>query len=292
MTASWFWSSRFHARADPCSAPVPFYILRAMRRCVLPFVVVWLFFAGAPAADILAGPLEPGGTAEIVEVIDGDTVVLEDGREVRLVGIQAPKLPLGRPGFETWPLAEDAKRTLEEIALGRTVELRYGGRRMDRHGRALAHLYDSADGTWIQGEMLRRGMARVYSFPDNRALVEEMLTREREARGAGRGIWAHPFYRILTPEETGGAIDSFQLVEGRVLEAAIVRGRGYLNFGEDWQSDFTVFIDPESRRRFEAAGIDIESLEGARLRVRGWLKSFNGPEIEVTHPEQIELLER
>lgn len=269
-----------------------------MSRRLLPFAVIWAIFIVAPftvipiAISRAAEPLESGGLARVVAVIDGDTVALQDGREVRLVGIQAPKLPLGRPGFRTWPLADAAKRTLEELALGRTVELRYGGRRMDRHGRALAHLYDTADGTWIQGEMLRRGMARVYSFPDNRALVAAMLDIERAARAAGRGIWSRPFYRILAPEEAGAAVGSFQLVEGTIREAAIVRGRGYLNFGEDWESDFTLYIAPESRRRFEAAGIDIDALDGRRVRARGWIESFNGPEIEVTHPEQLELLER
>lgn len=258
-----------------------------MYRPVALFIVLSALFVASTAAVAL----EPGGTSRVIEVIDGDTVRLEDGREVRLVGIQAPKLPLGRPGFQTWPLADAAKRTLEGLALDRTVALEFGGRRMDRHGRVLAHLYDTADDRWIQGAMLAQGLARVYSFPDNRALVPEMLALEREARDAGRGIWSDPFYDILTPDETEGAIDSFQLVEGRILDAAIVRGRGYLNFGEDHRTDFTLYIDPESRRRFEAADIDIEALSGARVRVRGWLKSYNGPEIELTHPEQLELLE-
>ncbi len=262
-----------------------------MCRSVALFIVLSALFVASTATVALEPvALETGGASRVVEVIDGDTVLLEDGREVRLVGIQAPKLPLGRPGFKTWPLADAAKRALEDLALGRTVRLAFGGRQMDRHGRALAHLYDTVDDRWIQEAMLARGLARVYSFPDNRAMVSEMLALEREARDAGRGIWSDPFYEILTPEEAADAIDSFQLVEGRVLEAAIVRGRGYLNFGEDHRADFTLYIDPESRRRFEAAGIDIESLSGMQIRVRGWLKSYNGPEIELTHPEQLELL--
>ena len=73
--------------------------------------------------------------------------------------------------------------------------------------------------------------------------------------------------------------------------AAVVRGRGYLNFGDDWREDFTVSIGPRDRRRFETAGIDIEDYEGRLVRVRGWVDSFNGPMIEATHPEQIEVLE-
>jgi micrococcal nuclease len=73
---------------------------------VLRFLALVLGLAiSPPAAGALELPAElaPGGGGRVVEVIDGDTVVLGDGREVRLVGIQAPKLPLGRAGFPTWP---------------------------------------------------------------------------------------------------------------------------------------------------------------------------------------------
>lgn len=243
----------------------------------------------APAAAEVPAPLEPGGRQPVGEIVDGDTLVLADGRRVRLVGLQAPKLPLGRADFPDWPLAEEAKDALAGLTLGHELELGYGGRQTDRHGRQLAHLYRE-DGLWVQGEMLRLGLARVYSFADNRALVPEMLAIEREARAKGRGIWADPYYRVLAPEETGAAIDTFQLVEGVALDAAVVSGRGFLNFGPDRLTDFTLTIDPESRRRFAAAGIAIEDYSGHRVRARGWLQSYHGPMIEVTHPEQIEVL--
>jgi endonuclease YncB( thermonuclease family) len=254
--------------------------------------------APAGPAAALADGLEPGGHAAVVEVVDGDTLVLDDGREVRLVGIQAPKLPLGRPGFVAWPLAEAARDALAELATGRSVSLGYGGSQIDRHGRALAHLHvmdGPQAGLWLQGEMLARGLARVYSFADNRALVAEMLALEQAARQARRGIWTDPWYRMLTPgdleRELFPVLGSFQIVEGRVLDAAVVRKRGYLNFGEDWKTDFTVAIDPAALRLFEASGLDLDAYQGRRIRVRGWIKSFNGPMIEATHPEQIEVLE-
>jgi hypothetical protein len=132
--------------------------------------------------------------------------------------------------------------------------------------------------------------ARVFSVADNRALVGDMLTLEAEARAAGRGLWADPFYRVRSADDAAGAIDSFQLVEGRVGRVATVRGLTYVDFGADWRSDFTLTIDARARRLFVAAGLAPDSLAGHRVRVRGWLKSRNGPLIDVTHPEQIELL--
>ncbi len=259
---------------------------------LLGFVLV-IGWAGAAAA---AGVGSAGGSAEasalVAEVVDGDTVMLDSGAEVRLVGIQAPKLPLGRPNFPAWPLADRAKAVLEELSLGRRVTLSYGGLRVDRYGRRLAHLHRD-DGLWLQGEMLRRGLARVYSFPDNRAVVAEMLALERAARARRRGIWDDPFYAERSAEPVHALpLESFELVVGRVVDVEVVRGRAYLNFGADWRSDFTVSAAPAVRRLFERDGRDLTALEGRTIRVRGWLTWRNGPMIELTHPEQIEVLDR
>jgi endonuclease YncB( thermonuclease family) len=246
--------------------------------------------AGAGPADELAR----GEAGRVVEIVDGDTAVLEGGLVIRLVGVQAPKLALGRH-FEDWPLAAEAREALAALVLDAEVTLYYGGRRRDRHERALAHLV-RGDRLWVQRAMLERGMARLYSFADNRALIAEMLAAERAARAAGRGIWGDSFYRVRAPEYLAGDVGSFQLVEGTIVAAARVRGRLYLNFGADWRDDFTVTVAPGERRAFErawaAAGLpEVSALAGRRVRVRGWIDEYNGPSIEASHPEQIEWLE-
>lgn len=254
-------------------------------------VLVALSFPAGSHGAAPAG-LADGGSAVVRAVIDGDTVLLdrtvEGADEVRLVGIQAPKLALGRAGFAEWPLAAEAKAGLERLAAGRQVRLLFGGRRIDRHGRLLAHL-ETADGTWLQGEMLGRGLARVYTFPDNRAAVAEMLDRERQARAGGRGIWRLGFYALRTPDQVRDSIGTFQLVEGTIADAAAVKGTVYLNFGADWRTDFTVAIDKQALRTFTAAGQDPRTWKGRRVLVRGWVSPRNGPMIEATHPEQIEI---
>jgi endonuclease YncB( thermonuclease family) len=240
----------------------------------------------------LDGParaLAEGGQAVVTGVVDGDTVQLADGREVRLVGIQAPKLPLGRKNLRKWPLADRARSALESLTLGRTVSLAYGGQRVDRHGRQLAHL-TLDDGSWVQYILLSQGLARVYSFPDNRALVAEMLAAERAAREVRAGIWDNAFYAVRSPFDVTRDIGTFQLVEGQVLDAARVRGTTYLNFGGDWRTDFTIVVRSGARAAFEDAGVDLLALEGRSVRIRGWLDERNGPMIAATHPEQIELL--
>ena len=138
-----------------------------------------------------------------------------------------------------------------------------------------------------------RGLARVYSLPDNRACTRQLLAREEEARGKRLGLWSSWAYRIedaLDRERLGRLIHSYQLVEGTVLDVGKGSGRLYLNFASDWRTDFTVSIERKDAASFASAGLDPAALAGKRLRVRGWLAWRNGPMIEATHPEQIELL--
>lgn len=252
---------------------------------------ILLLLALAVGRPMEARPDQPagGGQAVVSAVIDGDTVMLADGRQLRLAGIAAPKRPLDRADDQPWPLADAVRSALATLVLGRTVQLADGGLASDRYGRVVAQLR-TADGTWIEGELLRSGLARVCSTVDDRARVGEMLALEGEARAAGRGLWADSYYRIRSADEAGDAIGSFQLVEGTAARVTTIRGETYVEFGADWRSDFTVAIGAPARRLFAAAGLAPDSLKGRRIRVRGWLRSRYGPLIEATHPEQIELL--
>ena len=75
-----------------------------------------------------------------------------------------------------------------------------------------------------------------------------------------------------------------------MVDNAVVRGRGYLNFGADYRTDFTISIAPRDLKRFPAEDRLLNGYRGRLVRVRGWLEWRNGPMINVTHPEQIEVL--
>jgi micrococcal nuclease len=216
----------------------------------------------------------PAAGTEVAAVPDAGTVVLREGGSVQLAGI------------EPAPSAAAAK-ALAALALGQEVVVEPV--MTDRHRRLHAHLR-RADGLWIQGELLRRGLARVRTTPDDRAFAAEMLAIETEARSAGRGAWAHPSWTVRTPETAPRFVDSFQLVEARVIAAKRVRNQVFLNFGPDRKSDFTIRIGAAALKLWRAAGLDPLALEGVPVRVRGWLRSWDGPLIDVTHPEQVERL--
>lgn len=234
-----------------------------------------------------AGPPE----LRVAAVADGATLLLEDGRSLRLAGIEPAAPPMGAEPGEHWPLAEAAAKALAELTLGQRLTIQ-GEARTDRHGRLLAHVM-RGDGLWLQGELLARGLARVHTRPDARALAREMLAAEAGARAAERGIWRTRAYAVrpADPDALRRDRDSFQIVEGQVLRVTKAGGDAYLDFGEDWKADVTVHIGRAALREFVAAGIDPLSYEGRNVRVRGWVGLRAGPMIEATHPEQIERLD-
>jgi endonuclease YncB( thermonuclease family) len=245
--------------------------------------------AAVLAMVLLASPalgfcdLDPGEAGRVAGIVDGETLTLDTGLTVRLIGALAP------PGG-------GSQGALAEIAAGKPVRLFYGGRRRDRHGRALAHVFVTGEGRrlWVQGRLVETGLALVYSFADNRACVAELLAREAAARASRAGLWGSGAFAVadgLDLEALVAADHRFRIVEGTVHAAAEARGRVYLNFEADWRRDFTVSVAPRDRRAFDKQGVDLLALAGRRIRVRGWIVRRNGPMIEADHAEQIEVVE-
>lgn len=254
-------------------------------------VSVTTFFGGAVYA---CETLKPGPKGRVVEVTDGDTVLLDNGDKIRLIGMQAPKLPLGRVGFEKWPLADEAQAFLYDFAMGEDVRIYYGGARKDRHGRVLGHMFiDDDKNKWAQRAVIEAGLARVYSFSDNRHCLDELMVAERQARADRLNIWQHEYYKLRDahkPQQLEKRQGHYELVEGRIFGVGDTAHRVYLNFGRDWKTDFTAVIDRRAVKHFDEAGIDLNKLDDAFVRIRGWIDINDGPRIDVTHPEQIEIL--
>ncbi len=126
---------------------------------------------GPRAAAQVQGP-GPVQEAVVVHVADGDTVTLDTGQRVRLLGIDAPEME--KEGQPADFLAHKAKRVLAELVQGKRVHLEYDRLRYDRYGRTLAYLI-LPDGTNLSLEMVRQGLAHVYTIPPNLRFREELL---------------------------------------------------------------------------------------------------------------------
>jgi micrococcal nuclease len=129
-------------------------------------------------------------TAKVVEVVDGDTLLVLTGQEtraVRLIGIDAPER--SHPSRPKEFLAEEAAATLASLCEGKTVRMEPGDEDADRHGRLLRYVFlPPPDGRLLNREMVRQGYARVYrGFRSSREA--EFSEAEKEARREEKGIW-------------------------------------------------------------------------------------------------------
>ena len=249
------------------------------------------------AANAAAGPchLEPGPPRAVAKVLDGETLQLDDGSEVRLIGALAPRAFDAGVADADWPAERQARASLEALLAGQTVALaQVAGKRTDRYGRQLAQVLVLRDGTWswVQAAQVAVGQARAQALPDAPGCAAALLVHETAARAVLAGVWANPAYAVRDasrPRELLRLRNSYQLVEGVVTGVAEVRGRVYVNFGDDWRNDFTAGI---STTRGERDWLDaVRGLAGARVRVRGWIERSNGPFIAVADRSQLEVLD-
>ena len=252
---------------------------------------VWAAIRPLPGAALPActGPIE-ASRVRVERVEKNGALVLEDGRAVRLEGLA---LPAGNKDRAPAFLAQQAIDALSDLARGRVVTLSVFVPKEDRYGRLRAQVFfpDTSGEPWLQIAMLRRGFARVSIAPERRECASELYAAEAEARNEHAGIWVSSAYAVRTPDQLEGTLGTFQIVQGRVLSAAVKDGRAFLDFGNDWRKDFKVTISPNDLRRFRDTGVDPRSYEGLTLRVRGFVDQLGGPEIEVASPEAIEVIQ-
>ena len=231
-----------------------------------------------------AEPLPPG---RVDRVIDGRSFVLDDGREIRLAALEVP------PAGGDSPAAQAARTALASMLAGETVELRAGAMPPDRYGRTIAHAFIGAERRPVAHVVLSAGLARLGAEIGDPACAAELLSQERVARNARRGLWGEAQYGILDAVNLAGLVAGrgrFAIVEGKVLSVRESGGTIYVNFGRRWSQALTVTISKRQERIFSSAGREPKAFENRRLRVRGWIEVRNGPRIEASRPEQIELV--
>jgi endonuclease YncB( thermonuclease family) len=260
-------------------------------------VLSWVGDArGQPAAPADRCRFERVGEGVVGSVADGRAFALTDGREVRLDGIEVPFFP---PSGQDQPGAAKAARTaLAAMLIDKKIELRQRvAGATDRYGRLLAFVNPAGapPGRTANHDMLAAGYARVAGRVGDRACATELQAQERTARDAKLGLWAEPAYAVVQAGNGTELLDGrgrFTLAEGKVLSVRESGGTIYINFGRRGSQALTVTILKRHERMFAGAGIAPNRLENRHVRVRVWVEERNGPRIEATGPEQIEILER
>lgn len=245
------------------------------------FLTLALALAGCGDRDPLAS-LTAGEEGRVVRIIDGDSLVLDTGLSVRLVGIEAPSF--GRQDDPDQPFSEEARRQLEDLTIGRRVRLYYPGLTRDRYDRALAHIA-TIDGRgpklWINRELVKRGTARVRAYPDTARLTEDLLAIEAVARTDRIGLWREAAYSPVSASEIAYDYKGFVLVQAQLANPLPTDRPGQrCAYGLEGAS-LRLIADPTAPLLCGLPPL-------ARLRVRGY--AANG-RLYLTHDSNIEVLD-
>lgn len=208
----------------------------------------------------------PAGTGEkvvVTKVYDGDTLKLEDGRHVRVLGINAPEIDHGNDKAGQ-ALGEDSRRAAERfIKSAQSIRLFYDRETTDRYGRTLAHVYD-ADENSLAASLLRSGLAFHVAIPPNLSLNDCLSVQESVARKTGLGIWSHANWQAkpaasLTQDDTG-----FQRIKGRVVNLSIKR-----SVWLELDGPLVIQISEDDLKQFPS--VNWNAYEGKIVEVRGWV---------------------
>jgi micrococcal nuclease len=140
-----------------------------------------LFVSGIPG-DITGRIV--GQEAFVVGVVDGDTLELEDGQRVRLLGINTPEK--GQSYYK------EATEVLRDLILNRTVLLETDESDRDKYGRLLRHVYVNGENVGLV--LIREGYANTFFISPDLKHMQEFQQAERYAQGRGLGIWTRSRY--------------------------------------------------------------------------------------------------
>lgn len=128
--------------------------------------------------------------AKVTRVIDGDTIEVDiAGKKytVRYIGVNTPETVDPRRPVQYYGKEASAKN--KELVEGKAVRLEKDVSETDKYGRLLRYVY--VGDTMINAELVRQGYAQSSSYPPDVKHQELFVKLQREAREAGRGLWAN-----------------------------------------------------------------------------------------------------
>ena len=221
-------------------------------------------------------------TGVVKHVIDGDTVILTDGRHVRLIGINTPET--GHDGRPAQIGAEQALDYLSRLLHTNTdIMLVYDNEHTDKYGRTLAHLF-LKDGINIQALLLKRGLATPFAIPPNLAHLDCYEKSSRFAQDQQIGLWALKQYKPVPVEAISIKDLGYRIITGKVIRIGESKSATWINLARN----LALRITREDRSYFP--GNMLNELIGKDVAARGWLYYTNGEfRMQIRHPVDLEI---
>jgi micrococcal nuclease len=247
-----------HTRTSPAKASGVFFRLKFARYLLLG--AVSLVFCASVLAKCPAQQIDE--RAKVEHIYDGDTLRLNDGRRVRVLGINAPET--GDKKRVAQPLATAAKQAAEQFfKADKEVRLQFDQERHDKYGRILAHIYDS-NGRSLAAHLLQQGLAFHVVVPPNTSAANCLREQEQKARKLGLGIWGDSSWRSRNASSLRLADTGYQRVKGKVVK--ITEGR---DIWIELDGPVVLKIAARDKRYFDS--MPWRDWKGRTLDVSGWV---------------------
>ena len=225
-----------------------------------------LSFAGQMACP----PPRIDESARVNYVYDGDTLQLEDGRKIRLIGIDTPEVFSKKRAIasDIKDSGERARAALvQQLKLaGNHVSLLYGDQRFDRYGRTLAHVF-LTNGTNLQAWLIARGHAIAFTTPPNDKMSHCYRQQEQLAQASELGIWQMTQYQLKHSYQLSGRVQGLHRLQGKV--SRIIESKGRFTLILDEKVEINIYKpDFHNFNKYQ-----LDNLQNKTIRVRGWLKN-------------------
>ena len=237
---------------------------------------------GAQRLPIATTPTSNASQAQwrrVASVHDGDTITLDDGEKIRLLGINTPEVG-GFRALEPGGMA--ARDWLREKILGKKVRLELDATARDKYHRLLAHVFD-ANGFHLNLELVKAGLATTDIYPPSLKYTDELIQAERQAEAGKRGVWALPDHQAMPVEAFGdGKREGWHRFTGTPTE--VIKGSRWA--GLRFKGGLEAHIPAGNLNLFPP----LESYLGRSLEVRGWFSRHGGGDsISIRHPSAMPL---
>ncbi|SEA15563.1 thermonuclease family protein [Microbulbifer marinus] len=240
----------------------PWVSLGAFFHAPLLALLCGLLLALPAAADCVLGDADE--RVALDRVLDGDTLVLRDGRHLRLIGVNTPEL--AKRGRAAQPLAREAREFTRQFLTGGEITIAYDRDRHDRYGRLLAHVYNHR-GDSLEAALLTAGLAFHIAIAPNLTLAECLAQREQSARRRGLGVWAPGVWPLKRAADVRPGDGGFVLLRGTVRE--VDRNR-YLWLELDGPVALRLPLT-DAAGTGDFGQLRWRNWQGAQIEVKGWL---------------------
>jgi micrococcal nuclease len=230
----------------------------------------------------------------VVRVVDGDTIVLANGKYLRYLGIDTPETHLKnhdgtwREAFQTF--GKEATEFNRRLVEGKIIRVEFDVQKNDKYNRLLGYCY-LPGGEMVNAKMLEEGFATLFIKAPNVKHADVFIAAQTRARENRKNLWGN--YEAIDASDAKEYINQIRTVRGRVEKTYDSGKVILLNFGKKRKKSFTVVIFDDARQFFCKKNINPANFyTGKAIEVSGRVRDYKDkPEIIVSMPEEITILE-